>query len=69
MILKQLTIEATHLSDRLWLARLDLEKAITQVIDHAELVELIQKYLRLNTLEEKALRRMARRLAKQVDAG
>lgn len=66
MTLNQLTIEATNLSDQLWLARLDLEKVITQVTDHAELVELIQKYLRLNALEEKALRRMARRLAKQV---
>lgn len=69
MTLKQLTIEATKLSDQLWYAQLEIEQTLRQETDDAKVSSLIFRWNRLDDLKEKVLKRMARRLARQVAVG
>lgn len=66
MLEQQLTIEATTLTDNLWFARLAVEKQLETENDTSKVVDLIAKWSRIQDTENKALERMARRLAKQV---
>ena len=68
MILQQLTIEATGLSDQLWLAQVKIETTLKREMSEVRIDNLVTRWTRLETAKENAMKRLHRRLNKQVDA-
>lgn len=67
MTLQQLTIEATDLSDQLWLAQVEIETTLKREMNKVKIANLVARWTRLNSLKDKAMMRCNRRLNKQVD--
>ncbi len=68
MILQQLTIEATDLSDQLWLAQVEIEVSLKREMNNVRIANLVTMWTRLETVKKNAMKRLHRRLNKQVDA-
>lgn len=68
MTLQQLTIEATDLSDQLWLAQVEIEATLKREMNKVRICNLVTRWTRLETAKDNAMKRLHRRLNKQVDA-